>query len=362
MTAAASAEVDTDAVAHTVHLHTADGVTLDLEVGAGRSVIEAAADAGHVLPSQCGQGTCGSCHAQARGAYTLGDHGADALPPGAAERGGVLLCRTYVEGEVDVDVTYPRSRIIDGGVGRREGTVLSATEVGHGMVWLRLGLEPDEVTGAGVEFEPGQFAELELPGDARRRAYSMANVPNWDGEVEFLIRLHDGGYFSAFLADLLAGRRPLGARVVVNGPLGAFGLRESGLRPRVFVAGGTGLAPVLSLIRRMAEFGDPQPARLILGVNTEADLPTLPELDEAASLLPGFVLEPCVWQPEGDWAGRIGTPVEATRDAVAAAVASGSPPDVYVSGPPALVDAVQGVCAQAGLAPEQVITERVLPT
>ncbi len=63
-------------VAATVHLHTADGLTLDLEVGAGRSVIEAAADAGYVLPSQCGQGTCGSCHAQARGAYTLGSHSA----------------------------------------------------------------------------------------------------------------------------------------------------------------------------------------------------------------------------------------------------------------------------------------------
>lgn len=119
---------------------------------------------------------------------------------------------------------------------------------------------------------------------------------------------------------------------------------------------------MLSLVRRMAEFADPQPARLILGVNTERDLPSLPELDDVAASLPGFVLEPCVWKPEDDWAGRVGTPVEATHDAVVAAMASGSAPDVYVSGPPALVDAVQRLCAEAGVPADQVIAERVLPT
>lgn len=348
---------------HQVRLRTSDAVTLELEVGDGQSVVEAAEEAGHVLPSQCKQGTCGSCHAHATGAYTLGSHDPGALAPGEVEQGGVLLCRTFPEGDLEVEVGYPRSRIIDGGVGRREATVVSVTEVGRGMVWLRLAVEPDDVTGSGVEFEPGQFAELELPGDERRRAYSMANVPNWDGEIEFLIRLHDDGYFSGFLADLLAGRRAVaGQRVIVNGPLGAFGLRESGLRPRIFVAGGTGLAPVLSLVRRMAEFADPQPARLILGVNEESDLPTLAPLQEAADALPGFVHEPCVWKPGPDWTGRVGTPVEATAEALAAALASGSAPDVYVSGPPALVDAVQRLCAEAGLADEHVVTERVLPT
>ncbi len=345
-----------------VRLHTTDAVTLDLDVDDGQTVVEAAECAGHVLPSQCKQGTCGSCHARATGSYTLGSHSPDALPPGEADRGGVLLCRTYPTGDLDVHLSYPRSRIVDGGVGRREATVIEAREVGHGMVWLRLALEPDEITGAGVEFEPGQFAELELPGDDRRRAYSMANTPNWDGEVEFLIRLRDGGYFSGFLGALLAGRLGPGEKVIVNGPLGAFGLRESGMRPRIFVAGGTGLAPVLSLVRRMAEFADPQPAQLILGVNSEADLMNLPALDDVAATLTDFVLEPCVWKPGTQWAGRVGTPVEATCDAVATALEAGHTPDVYVSGPPPLVESVQRVCADAGLAREHVIVERVLPT
>ena len=342
-----------------VALTTSDGVRLDVAVPDGSSVVQAAAQAGLILPSQCGQGTCGSCHATARGAYRLGPHSPAALPPDQEARGGVLLCTTYPLGAVDVALPYPRSRILDGGVGRREGTVTAVEAVAENTVWLRVRLDPDGVTGAGVEFDPGQFLELQLPGDERRRAYSMANTPNWDGDVEFLIRLHPGGYFSGFLADVLAGRRPIGARIVAHGPTGAFALRESGLRPRWFVAGGTGLAPLLSLLRRMAEWGEPHPARLFLGVTTEGDLPDLAVFDELAGALPGFEVVPCVWRPGGDWTGHRGTPA----DALAAALPTASaPPDVYVSGPPLLVDAVQRVAAQAGLAPGAVITERVLPT
>lgn len=343
-----------------VRLTTSDGQVLAIEVPDGSSVVEAAAAAGHVLPSQCGQGTCGSCHATARGAYRLGDHSPAALPPEEEAAGGVLLCRTYPLGVVDVSVSYSRSRILDGGIGRREGVVVEVTSVARDTVALRIQLDPDDVTGAGVEFEAGQFMELQLPGDERRRAYSMTNTANWDGEVEFLIRLHEGGYFSGFLADVLAGRRPLGERIVLHGPTGAFGLRESGLRPRWFVAGGTGLAPLLSLLRRMADFGEPHPARLFLGVNSEDDLPKLPVLDELAAGLPGLVVEPCVWAPADDWTGTRGTPA----DAVAAALAArtGPLPDVYVSGPPLLVDAVRRVADEAGLPPEHVLTERVLPT
>jgi NAD(P)H-flavin reductase/ferredoxin len=343
-----------------VALTTADGVTLRIEVPDGTSVVDAAAEAGYVLPSQCGQGTCGSCHATARGAYRLGEHSPAALPPDQEAAGGVLLCRTYPLGSVDVRVSYARSRILDGGIGRREGAVTEVSLVARDTVLLRVQLDPDATTGAGVEFDPGQFMQLQVPGDERRRAYSMANTPNWDGELEFLIRLHPDGYFSGFLAQLLDGRLAVGHRLVLHGPTGAFGLRESGLRPRWFVAGGTGLAPLLSLLRRMAEWAEPHPARLFVGVNDEEDLPKLEALDQLQADLLAFDVEPCVWRPGPGWTGTAGTPADAL--AVALAAHTGASPDVYVSGPPLLVDAVQKVAAQAGLAPDQVITERVLPT
>jgi NAD(P)H-flavin reductase len=267
----------------------------------------------------------------------------------------VLLCRTYPAGPLDVTLAYPRSRIIDGGVGRREGAVVGVTPVAHDTLWVRVQLDPDGATGTGVEFEPGQFVELQVPGDDRRRAYSLANTANWDGELEFLIRLHEGGYFSKFLLGL--GTDP--APVIVHGPLGAFGLRESGLRPRWFVAGGTGLAPMLSMLRQMAEWAQPHPARLFLGVNQGIDVPDLEVLRALERDLPGFGTEICVWSPDADWAGSVGTPSDALARALAR---GGQTPDVYVCGPPQMVDAVQRTAREAGLSDQQVICERLLPT
>lgn len=337
-----------------VDLVTSDGVSLRIEVPDGQQVIEAAAAAGFVLPSQCGQGTCGTCHGTARGAYRLGAHSPAALPPEQAEAGGVLLCRTYPLGPVGVQVSYPRSRIIEGGIARRDAEILELAPVARDGMWLRLQLGPDESGGTGAEFDPGQFMELQVPGDERRRAYSIANTANWDGVLEFFIRLHPGGYFSEFLK-----RAAPGDPLIAHGPLGAFGLRDSGLRPRWFVAGGTGLAPVLSMLRRMAEWGEPQPTRLFLGISEVADHPDLQALRDLESELPQFELVECVWHPDPGWTGTSGTPA----DAVAKALAAGGPtPDLYVCGPPALVDAVQRAGRAAGLPADHVMTERLLPT
>lgn len=338
-----------------VDLLTSDGVSLRIEVPDGAQVIEAAAAEGFILPSQCGQGTCGTCHATARGAYRLGAHSPSALPEDQADAGGVLLCRTYPLGAVAVQVSYPRSRIIEGRIAQRDAEILELAPVARDGMWLRLQLGPDEAGGTGAEFDPGQFMELQIPGDDRRRAYSIANTANWDGELEFFIRLHPGGYFSEYLTQ----RAAPGERLIVHGPLGAFGMRDSGLRPRWFVAGGAGLAPVLSMLRRMAEWGEPQPARLFLGITELADHPDLQALRDLEAGLPRFELEECVWHPEPGWTGSSGTPA----DAVAKALAAGGPaPDIYVCGPPALVDAVQRAAREAGLAAEHVVTERLLPT
>ena len=342
-----------------VELTTSDGVRLRIDVPDGTDIVAAAAQAGLILPSQCGQGTCGTCHATARGAYRLGPHSPSALPADQAADGGVLLCRTYPVGVVDVSLSYPRSRIIDGGIAERGAVVVSVTPVAHDTVRLKLQLDPDDVTGTGVEFEPGQFMELQIPGDDRRRAYSLTNVANWDGEVEFLIRLHEGGYFSTYLRELMIDAGARGDRVIVHGPIGAFGLRESGLRPRWFVAGGTGLAPMLSMLRRMAEWAEPHPARLFFGVNEEADVPQLEQLAEIEAGLPGFVSQVCVWHAGETWSGAGGTPADALAIALKDAPQL---PDVYVCGPPKLVDAVQRAARDGGLPAEHVITERIVAT
>ena len=334
--------------AWSVELRTLDGQSLRLDSAPWQTVLEAAEAAQWRLPSQCRQGGCGACHAQVlSGEYALGPHNPGALP--ADRPGGVLLCRTTACSDLAIALPYERARIAGGPVPRREAEVTGLERDGAGTVRLALRLLPYADGVAVAEFEPGQFVELEVPGRELRRAYSMANTGNWDGSLEFLIRLQPQGRFSAWLRDEAAP----GQRLIVHGPQGAFGLRENGLRPRWFVAGGTGLAPLLSMLRRMAEYQEPQPTRLFLGVTREAELFAGAALAE----LPGLHRTVCVWQPEGDWPGLRGTPAEALRQALAAC-APGAWPDLYLCGPAALVEAAEAVARDAGVPAEQVYSER----
>jgi ferredoxin-NADP reductase/ferredoxin len=355
MTSIAEAGVAGDAgQGHPVTLTTTDGERLEVVCAPGQSVLDAAAEAGAALPASCRSGTCGSCHASVcDGGYELLAHSEAALPAERRARGEVLLCRTVPREALSVALPYGSSAILYGGVPVRDGEITALEEVARDTVRLEVRLT-DDGEGLDCQFDPGRFAELEVPGEGVKRAYSLANTGNWEGLLEFYIRLRPGGAFSAYLRE----RARVGARLIVHGPQGAFGLRETGLRPRWFVAGGTGLAPLLSMVRHMAEWQEPHPARLFLGVNEEADVFGVAELDAVAAELPGFEYEVCVWRPGGSWTGSVGTPA----GRVAAALADlGDIPDIYVCGPPPLVDAVTR--AVAGVVPEEhIFHERFLAT
>lgn len=339
-------------VTHEVVLSTSDGVESTLVCPPDLSILEAAADAGTYLPSMCGQGTCGACAAHvSAGSYVLGEHDPSVLGSDPTE-GTVLLCRTTPTADCRVELPYDRTRIVDSPPPVRRATVTAIDVVAEATVRLRLGLVADEL-GMAAEFDPGQFLQVQVPGTEELRAYSLANCGNWDGEFELFVRVQPGGLFSTWLTTTAA----VGDVVTVHGPRGAFGLRENGLRPRWFVGGGTGLAPMLSMMRRMAEWGEAQPARLYFGVNTVAEVFAQDEIAEVVAALPDAAATTCVWHPEpgASWDGFVGTPVDAlVRDLAG----SGEPPDVYVCGPPAMVDAVERALAAAGIPAEQVRAER----
>lgn len=343
------------ASAHPVALVTADGERLEFDCAPGQSVLEAAAAAGAALPASCRQGTCGSCRASVtRGDYELGAHSPAALPGERRAHGETLLCRTYPRGPISVALPYEGSRILYGGISVRDGVITALETVARETVRLELRLAPGEDGGLDCQFDPGQFMELQIPGQEVKRAYSPANTGNWEGRLEFFIRLRPGGLFSTYLRE----RARPGERLVLHGPQGAFGLRETGLRPRWFVAGGTGLAPLLSMVRHMAEWQEPHPARLFFGVNDEADIFGVAELDAVAAELPDFGYEICVWRP-GSPDRRPATPADLLAAELPAASVK---PDIYVCGPPPMVEAVERVAAANGVAPDRVFHERFLPS
>ncbi|CAB3761820.1 oxidoreductase [Burkholderia sp. MSh2] len=334
-----------------IDITTRDGARFDFGCDAGQDLLSAAADADITLPSQCRRGSCGVCRATVvDGPYESRDDGAGVRPPGPRERGEVLLCRTLPRGDLRIAAPYDRAKVLLHPVPVRTARIATLEPIAAGTMRVELQVEPDDAFGSAVEFEPGQFAELEVPGSGRRRPYSLANTSNWDGRLEFVIRLRPDGGFSTYLGERARPGDPLTVRV----PMGGFGLFADSLRPRWFVAGGTGLAPILSMLRRMAEFQETVDARLFFGVNQENELFMLDALAQLQADLPRLHVDLCVWRPGAAWAGYRGTPVDALRAALAQ---TGALPDLYACGPPPLVQGAREAAAAAGVPDAQFVSE-----
>ncbi|MCA8094003.1 2Fe-2S iron-sulfur cluster binding domain-containing protein [Burkholderia anthina] len=337
-------------MSYRIEITTRDGESFDFGCEPGEDLLTAAAQADITLPSQCRRGSCGACRASVvDGPYEMQSHSADALPAG--QPGAVLLCRTTPLGDLRVAAPYDRTKVLLHPVPVRTARIAVLDPVAHDTMRVELLIEPDDAFGSAAEFEAGQFAELEVPGSDVRRPYSLANTSNWDGCLEFLIRLRPDGWFSTYLRE----RARPGDLLTVRVPMGGFGLFADSLQPRWFVAGGTGLAPVLSMLRRMAEYQEMGDARLFFGVNDECELFMLDELERLRQALPSLRVDLCVWRPRADWAGFRGTPVEALR----AALAQDSVlPDLYVCGPPPLVEGAREVAVAASVPDAQFASER----
>ncbi|MFX1684715.1 2Fe-2S iron-sulfur cluster binding domain-containing protein [Paraburkholderia sp. A1BS-2L] len=337
-------------MSYRIEITTRDGQAFAFACEPEQDVLAAAAAAQITLPSQCRRGSCGACHASvAEGDYTLGAHSVDALPP--ADPRAVLLCCTTPRSDLSIAAPYDGTKVLLQPVAVRGARIAALETLADDTLRLELRLQPDDAHGSAAEFEAGQFVELELPESGVRRPFSLANTSNWDGRLELLIRLRPEGVFSSYLRE----RAQVGDALTVHGPQGGFGLFAESLRPRWFVAGGTGLAPVLSMLRRMAEFQEMNDARLFFGVNRESELFMAEELGRLQAELAQLHVELCVREGGSAWRGFHGTPVEALQVALASA---DEPPDLYVCGPPGMVSAAQAVAAAAGVPAAQFASER----
>ena len=350
-----------------IRLTTTDGIETVVVAEAGQSVVEAAKAVDVILPSLCGKGTCGTCVAQVTsGQYDLRPFEDDALGASAPE-GSVLMCCAEPTGDLDVALPFDSSKLVLQAPAERVGTLAALDHLTEHIVKVTVQLEADDVLGSAAEFEAGQYMQIEIPdsdegGERVLRAYSMANVSNWDGTLEFLIHIREGGQFSNYLAE----RAAVGDRLPLVGPQGTFALEENGMRPRWFVGGGCGLAPLLSMMRRMAEWGDPQETRLVLGVNTAADVFGSDDIGELLDQMPELGVTIAIWQPETGLTGPDdrfeyvgGSAVDVLTGGLSAIEDEDLVPDIYVCGPPGMVTALEAATAEVGVSAERVHTERI---
>ena len=305
-----------------------------------------------MLPSLCRDGGCGACLGHCgKGEYSLGNVSASVLPEEAVSRGDVLLCRTYPKGDLHITAPYDFASIQFAKHEARQARITQLAQIADRTVQLNLRWLDDQ-TNKAVEFEPGQCMELKIPGTDIRRAYSLANTGNWRGELEFLIRLQPEGRFSSYLSQQAA----VGQILNVYGPSGAFGLQADSFNPAIFIAGGTGIAPFLSILRRMAEWGEDRPIHLLFGVNQESELFHLDELQSLQKQLPSLSMTFCVWKPADDWcAGFCGTPADALQQYL---LNQPDNYDIYLCGPPLLVTAATQIALNQGIEEQQIFSEK----
>ncbi len=339
---------------HDVKLTTRDAQTIAFPCDEGENIIAAAEKANIYLAAQCQTGSCGACVAHCdAGEYTLKDHSVDALSNTDAANRQVLMCRTYPHSDLELTLPYAYSLVRFEKMPRREATITSITYLTGDTVELKLQLLPDADDNLSLDFEPGQFIQLSIPDSDIKRSYSLTNAPNWDGSLEFLIKLRAKGQFSTFLRK----KATPGMQLTVEGPFGWFVLQDNGLRPRYFVAGGCGLASIMSMLRRMAEWQEPHQARLFFGVWSEEEVFYQQELADLAAEYPNLQYQICVFDASESWQGYRGSVVAALEEVLKV---SDTRPDIYVCGSPGLIEGVAQAVEPLGISKDQLIYEPFL--
>jgi len=338
-------------MSHKITLSTRDNHQFEFSCDDKQNVQDAAEAASLYPPFGCKSGICGACLGTCKtGDYQLDSYSDEVLSAEAVKSGDILLCRAIPESDLQITLPYDAECIQQTLTAPRDAEIISIDKIAERTLKVVLQLQDDPEVGLAFDFEPGQFVELEIPNLDLMRAYSLSNTTNWEGRLEFLIRLQPDGKFSEFLQQTAIGQH-----ILVHAPSGAFVINKQSANPRCFIAGGTGLSPFLSILSRMAEWAEDHPTHLFLGVNNEAEILCQQELTTLQQSLPQLTVEICVWKPEDNWKGFIGTPVDAFK---AHLEKNGSASDVYLCGPPILVEASTQAALEAGVNKEHIYSER----
>jgi benzoate/toluate 1,2-dioxygenase reductase subunit len=326
-----------------------DGETVRVDCQSFETVVQAAARQGVRLLTDCREGGCGTCKAALHfGQYSLDDYSRDALPDAELAEGRVLTCRLRPESPCVVEFDYPLSAIRRGAA--RAARTTSIVEIAkRADDVIELTLEAQD--GKPFTFLPGQYANLQIPDTHIVRSYSFVNEPG-NNRASFLIRLLREGAMSNWLQS-----PPSGATMMVAAPFGRFFLRDP-KRPLVFVAGGTGVGPIISMLDFLTTAGSMLPSvKLAFGVNSAAGLFYRERLERLVAGFPDSSLVLSIVSPGSGWDGVTGTAVDALDSLDVA-------PDAhaYLCGPQIMVERAQAALELLGLARRVIFAESFLPT
>lgn len=310
-------------------------------------ILDAALRSGVPLKYGCRHGNCSSCkYLVTDGEVDYGNASPYSLSNAERDEGWVLLCCATALDDIEVQ----DDRVLDA----RQLPVLTPEEFTAevlGVDPLTPGLRRLRVrTGRPVHFYAGQFLEVGVPGEPGQwRSYSVASPPDSATEIEFVVKVTDGGRFSGRLDDLAPG-----TEIRLRGPFGTGYLRQ-GDGPVLLVATGSGIAPILSILEHAAGTRDRRSFTFFYGARTAGELPCEPRIRELTTRL-DLTYRPVLSRPTPECAW----PNEPSRvtSVVLRTIDDGSPYDAYVCGNPAMCDAVTTLLEAKGTAEESIFTDK----
>ena len=305
-------------------------------VAAGETVLEAAQRAGVALPYSCRAGVCGSCKATLlEGECAYPRNPPVGLDASAIAHHAVLLCQAVPASDL---LLKAREVPSVAEMARRQLDVLVAEKwrLAPDVIGLRLLPGPGERR---LRRLPGQYLDV-LLDDGRRRPFSIANGPQPDGAIELHVRHVAGGGFTSYVNDTLQ----VGDTLRIDGPLGTFVPREDSERPMLFMAGGTGFAPIKAIVEHFIALGTRRPMHLYWGARSAADLYLRALAERWAHDVHNLSFCAVVSDPDQAAGLRCGL----VHEAVLADLPELSGFDVYMSGPPEMVDAGRQWFVDAG--------------
>ncbi|TCZ57298.1 benzoate 1,2-dioxygenase electron transfer component BenC [Roseicella aquatilis] len=330
---------------HRIALNFEDGVTRFVEARAGETVADASYRVGINIPLDCRDGACGTCKCRVEsGRYDGGSYIEDALTEEEAAGGLALACQARPES--DLVVAIPASSEVCKTRGQSFETRLRGVDR-LSETSIAFTLEAP----AGLAFLPGQYVNILVPGTDQRRSYSFSSAPGAE-VVSFLVRDIPRGLMSAWLREGAAA----GTRMEFTGPSGSFYLRDV-TRPLLFLAGGTGLAPFLSMLGKLAETGCDQPVHLVYGVTNDADLVGVEALEDYAARLDSFSFTTVVAAEASVHPRKGYVTAHVTPEQL-----HGGEVDIYLCGPPPMVDAVRAWLTAQGVTPANFYYEKFSPS
>lgn len=329
-----------------VALQFEDGVTRFISVTDGETLSDAAYRQKINIPLDCRDGACGTCRAFCEsGQYDMPEETyiEDALTPEEAEEGFILACQCRPTSDAVFQI-QASSDVCKTEIHNFQGTLKRVENLSDSTITFDIELDQDQPD---IHFLAGQYVNVGIPGTEETRSYSFSSKPG-HRLTGFVVRNVPEGKMSDYLSKVAQA----GEKMTFTGPYGSFYLRDV-KRPVLMLAGGTGIAPFMSMLQVLEEKGAEHPVRLVFGVTNDFDLVALEKLDELKGKLPWFDYRTVVasehsqHERKGYVTGHIENEWLNDGDV-----------DIYLCGPVPMVEAVRGWLDAEGIKPSSFLFEK----